>query len=742
MKRVLPVVLLFFISGVLAGQNLTNNADIVSFFAAAALVAVAFFVYHKKTAMFLFVLIALAGFLNVTLRQNLPAAQTDNARIIKPQGSGFIVETVPGNIKILAYSSDLKNAKPGDMIRLAGSVTALQTARNPGGFDEKMYFAARGVKYKMYAYSAVITGHKNSFGAMLYNIRGRLCAVYDYCLPEKEAGVVKAIVVGDRSDLQDDTADLYSKGGIYHLLAISGLHIGVLCLFLNFVLRRIASKRKAAAFTMGPLIFYCLLTGASASTMRAVIIVCVLYFGQLIYRKNDAITSLSFAALCILIYNPFFLWDIGFRLSFSAVVGIILLSPRIDTLFLFIGAMLPKLKKFFNNFWVKQSLSASTAVSIAILPISTSYTPRIATYAIIINIIILPTFFALAVVSFVMGLLGLVYLPAAVFLAGPVYFLLNIYEGILTFFAQLPFSNILTGHMPLYITVPYYAAVAAGALYLHKLTVGVKPRKIYVCTVSVILLVCVFYHIFIPKPLSVTMLDVGQGDCFVIKKDSFTMVIDGGGWNNVATWENTGVKVLMPYLDYLGVNKVDIALVTHLDYDHATGIMALLDAKRADVLCYPANVPLTWHNTVLRPLSRGDSFEVNGITFTCFNPDKNQLYDGNDGSVVIKMAFKDISFLFTGDITSAAEEVLAREAGIKADVLKLSHHGSKYSNSEVFLSAVSPALAIVSYSKYNNYGLPSDDVTQRLLKMGIPLYETAGRGAVIITTDGTYIKVK
>lgn len=757
---------MFYISGVLAGQFFKDNISVVLFFVTALLLCAALYIIYKWDKVFLFVLAAFTGFLSVSVR-SLPektiiekyalygeTAEVD-ARVKERQANGsFIAEALDGGVKVLVYPSEEIELKQGYTVRLTGSIRLMSEQRNPGGFNEKMYYAARGLKYKMYAKNITVLSGDINFYARIREFRDALSGVYDKCLPEKEAGIIKSIITGDRSGLLDEVKNLYSVAGIYHVLAISGLHLSIIGLFLNTLLGKLFSKRASGCVTLAFLIFYCVMTGASPSTVRAVTICGIIILGRIIFRKTDPLTSLSFACLCILVYNPFFLWDLGFQLSFSAMAGILLLNEPLNVFFMLISVKLPLMKKFFENFWVRQSLNASIAAFLATALVGTGYLTNISLYTVPVNIIVFPTFFILVAAGFLTGCVGLVSITAGSVFAGILYYLLNLYEAVLNFFTSLPLSSFLTGYIPLYITIPYYIFIGLCSYYLLKLPNRSRVKR-FVPVSAAILVVAICAHIFMPRPLEVTMLDVSQGDSFVISKNKFTAVIDGGGWANVDEGKNTGVKILVPYLNYLGKSEVDFAVITHLDYDHAAGISELLSLKNVKTLCIPATVDkndqayikiaeaAAKYGTELKLLKKGDVYSNKDIIFYCLHPGENTNFSGtNDNSVVLKLIFKENSFLFAGDITGQAEKVLAKDFNINAQVLKLAHHGSKYSNTEEFLDAVSPGLAIVSYSKYNNYGLLPDEVLQRLLERNIPLLQTAEHGAVTLVSDGKKLRVK
>jgi competence protein ComEC len=392
--------------------------------------------------------------------------------------------------------------------------------------------------------------------------------------------------------------------------------------------------------------------------------------------------------------------------------------------------------------------------------VGSGFLTHISTYTVLVNIILFPTFFLLVAAGFITGLAGLVSLNAAYFLSGSLYYLLNFYEIILEFFVSLPFSRVLTGYIPLYAAAAYFSFVAALSRFLLKYTNAGKLKK-YVLLTFAALAACVCAKAVASRSFAVTMLDVSQGDCFVIRNGGKTCVIDGGGRVNygagsaqsVSTGNNTGARVLVPYLNYSGVQTVDAAIITHLEHDHAIGVIELLYLKKVKTLYMPetateselyfeAEQAARQNNTEIKFLQSGDILQIGGIKLYCLNPSETTKgLNANESSLVLKLVTEDLSVLFTADISQLTESLLTERENLQSDILKIAHHGSKYSSSDEFLNKVSARLAIVSYSKYNNYGFVSDEVKTRLNERKIPLLSTAENGAVTITKNSRGIKI-
>jgi competence protein ComEC len=282
------------------------------------------------------------------------------------------------------------------------------------------------------------------------------------------------------------------------------------------------------------------------------------------------------------------------------------------------------------------------------------------------------------------------------------------------------------------------------------------PRKSkikYFYAMGGVLIVIIVVHIIVPRPMTVAMLDVGQGDCIVIKKDKFVAVIDGGGFPLTEAGSNTGSRILVPYLEYSAVDRVNIAMITHFHSDHAAGIIELMTLMPVDKLIIPAApdesslyyqaIELALEKDIeIIKVEQGNNLNYKNLKLTFLNPSlKSAGFDVNSNSIVCRLDYLDFSFLFTGDIYEEVEKILPKEES-KTDVIKIAHHASKTSSCAEFLDTVSPRIALVSYSRYNTYGFPNSDVMERILKRDILLYETPSSGAVILSVYKNKIEIK
>ncbi len=766
MKRPLVALLVFFLLGILAGRYLAWGSLILScFFGLVLLLCLLLYLNYKHKFIFIFfAFTVLAVFLtkysfayknpaleNFVLSEQYTSIEAVvNETRLSSDESRQIVILKPINspyVKIQAILKKGEIVEFGQKITVEGKLEHFSKSRIPGGFDQYMYYRTRNIDYQMFPEIVLKNGYEKSFKLILNSFRQKLSDIYEKSLPESEAGIVKAMVMGDKYSVDSQISDLYRKAGIYHIICISGLHISIIAVALSKVLRLYFSRKLSAALALGFLILYCVFTGSSVSTVRAVVMFGVTAFGIIINRRRDLTTSISFAALCLLIYQPLYLWDAGFQYSFSAVYGISLCQKPMET------ALQSRLSKLNKNKILINSLgafSASTAAWVGTMPFTITKCYYIQPFSIVLNMLVLPTAALTAISSFISGLAGLFSQNASVFISGIPFVMLKFYEKMCDVFTKIPLSLIYTGYKPITFIISWYILVLLVFLGLRN-----KKHIKYLYMFFICLLLITVINNVMAKSFQVVMLDVGQGDSFVIGNKKTTFVIDGGGSAQKEFGKNTGATVLIPYLRYSGIKKVDGIFVTHTDIDHSGGIIELLDEIKADKLFLSAAVDETdnlykllsekarKNGAQIIKLKEGDFYSKNGISFKCIYPFNDTIEnDVNNTSLVLKAEYANTSFLFTGDIdTKVQSSIFLDGEMVKADVFKLAHHGSKHSFSLPFFDEVNAKAVIVSTSKNNSFGHPALEVIDYFDKKAIPVYNTAVTGAIILEPHGNKLKV-
>lgn len=634
---------------------------------------------------------------------------------------------------------------PGSRVILTGTLHRLQPARNPGGFNELHHLGARGYDYTMrIAYWREIGAGATTL-SVLRGFRDNITAIYYQWLPYDKAGILAAMVTGDRSGLTDYVRDLYRNSGIYHVLVISGMHISIMGLFADRILRQFLSVKAAAFITLGFLCLYCIFTGASTSTVRAVLMIAIVLLSKLFQKEPDLASSASLAGIIMLLYEPRWIFDIGFQYSFSAVLGLgFFVNPVSFNIKQKTGIEKGPL------LWVMELFAASLIVFVTTIPVQIYHFNYIITYSIFVNMIVLPLLSFIIVPGFIMGLLGLIFAPAAGLLSGVIYFLLAFYENVSLFAADLPFSRILTAS-PHYLFAMGFMAVLAGLWYLFASEFNLRLKLKFSGTVLTIFALAFGIYSFWPKDPIIIKLDVGQGDTVVIERAGEVFIIDAGGWHSGdqpirEVGQNTGARIIIPYLERRGISRIDGIFVSHLHLDHAFGAVELLEFMDVGRLylpflvdrgypTYQMLIDASMENGVeIMYLRAGDLFEsAGGISFLVLSPSENINYENTNEASLVLYVNMEQSIIFTGDIGFPTEaRLINRFSHLHSDILKIAHHGSRFSTGDEFLDAVMPRVAIAGVGVHNVFGHPHPTVTSRLYERGIPFYSTHTHGAITI----------
>lgn len=640
-------------------------------------------------------------------------------------------------------------AGPGDVISGKGELEKLEKASNPGQFDAKTYYHARGIDYTLWPDEMAIVSRSNTYVRQLAVFRQRWLAVYSDCLQAEDAGVLGAMLLGDKHLLDADLQSLYQAMGIIHILAISGLHIAMIGMGIFKVVRRLGAGLRLSACAASFLVLsYGVMTGAGPSTMRAMIMFFVqmgaVYFG----RSYDMLSAVSLAALIIFWRQPLMITQAGVQFSFAAVLSIGVLWPAAKRLILGEKAKRQHRKTDRNmksgkhakcgqmaGEWLLEHIGPSAAVTIGTLPLTAFYYGEVPLFSLFLNMIVIPAMGLVVPIGLATGLVGMIFMPAAVFLGGSLHVLLGLNTLICEKMAKWPMAVWSTGSPPLAMMIGYYGVLGiwlAAAVYTD-----FRRRRMLL-----ILVLCSLILIPVRRlPPMVAFLDVGQGDCIFIRSPSGeTWLVDGGS-SDVSL---VGKYRIQPFLQYYGESRVDYACVSHGDADHYSGIQELLEASairhlvlteasRENDACKELAALAKEKHIAVIDVESGDRWQTGGWQFECLYP-AAEMTDcaTNDQSMVLRLEAADRVFLFTGDISSEAEKKLDEMSLTGTDVLKVAHHGSKSSSSEAFLEAAGADLAIISCGKHNRYGHPAAETMERLEKAEMKIYQTMTDGAVLM----------
>lgn len=661
------------------------------------------------------------------------------------------------NEKMLAnlYYNDEENPNvnisEGDIIKFQGKIKIPKGVRNPGGFDYSLYLRTKGI------YSTItITPEtievldKQSLGFFhetIFWAKNNVEKVIEKNLSKDHAALLKGVMFGEK-ELDNQIKDTFIDSGIAHILAVSGLHVGFLISFVFYITKFIkASNSITFAIMTMVLIFYIFITGGSPSVIRASIMAWIYFFSKIISKKYDGISALSLAGLIILIPNPLLLFTASFQLSFLAALSIVLLYPVLLEYLLNI--------KYIPSFILKL-MAITFAAQIGTLPVSLFHFHQVSIISLITNILIIPSLGVLLLTS-IMAILFYFIVP----LVGRYLFFLSgfIFQWIIVIaenFSSIPFSSI---------SLPYFTWQGIILYIFLCLIVGryiplqIKKVKIASCTIVFFLMIIFLMNYLLPGPLSVTFLDVNQGDSTLIETPNDKIIlIDGGGYPEYQGDKKISQDVLLPTLYAKRISKLDFVIVTHPHDDHIKGIEELIgEIPIKAVGIYEMDNEYTknflekvrMNNIKIINLAEGNLIEIEkGMVMEVLSPENNffivdEQKDVNNSSIVIRMDYYKRSFLFTGDIEGEIENrLIDDQKDIKVDVLKVAHHGSHTSSSENFLSKAKPSVSVISVGENNTFGHPNLKTIENLRKIPSYIYRTDEKGAIEIKTNGYWLRVK
>lgn len=680
-----------------------------------------------------------------------------------------ISKRVSGRVELSIYLSSGPIPRYGDMIEFESTLRPVQNFENPGAFDYVRFFKLKGLAGTVYCDQKNIRmihdmDPENLFLTGIRALEETRLDFYAFVLDHTDSSesgkALAALITGKTELISPDLRELFSKAGISHLFAISGLHLSIigflffsgisnfLSIFSKYLITG-RSKKLAGAITVIPLTVYCIFSGFSPSTQRAFIMTLVLLFSLISEKEKDFPSSLSIAGILILIIDSAALFSISFQLSFIAVG--------------FIMGGLSLIKK--GGIPYKDNLLGKTAMllcvsffaSLGTFPLTAHYFHIISIVQLISNLVFIP------VVGFVILPLGIVSLLGFSFF--PVFsgWIIHLCHFLISFsilfseaIASIPFSWARIMSLDwLEITLIYLMFTFFYALLKRKWKIS--------GSILLVIGVLGIYNFLNDQAvknsdiLAVTIMDVGQGNSALIQTSQGRhILVDGGGFSEFSAFD-TGKYILAPFLWQNKIDTLDYIILSHPESDHLSGLIYILNnfkvhtfIKNSDTSkseAYKKLMETCKKNRVRiwEPSKRGEAMYL-GETAVIFleTADRYASGDLNNNSLVFRISYKGFSMLFPGDILSTREKSLAREKSLNlySKILLSPHHGSSSSSTEIFLEKVLPKSVIVSCGRNNRYKFPHPDVLKRYNDMGIHIFRTDRDGAVFISSDGMEHHIK
>lgn len=706
------------------------------------------------------------------------------AAVVDSVANGEIGGTVSGRIQVSLARTSYGDTPPlypalrlGDRVEITGVLSPLPTRRNPADFDYGAFLSHRGIDATLY----IRDGEAVTFLSPTRQFDDRLAlavqdrvrrAVARYVLHSESQAVLLALLLADRSQLDDATTDTFRETGLMHLLAVSGLHVFLVGLAVFFVLgpvlMRTGMPRQRvmwirAVISLGLLAIYVLVTGGSVSVVRAFVMAAILIVGAALQRRRDTLNALGAAAIVLLVMRPTALFEVGFQLSFSAVAALVALTPHLTQ------AVPARWRSGSIGKWVTSSSVASVAATLGTAPVLLVHFGRVALAGLLLNLPAIP----LTGVTLGAGIGTVIGSPIpwlgetfGALASLSAWTLVQISTRGATFLGSAALVGFLNDG---WITAALAVLLFAGALWrrpVARLRLGLAALALVAFSV----LTSAIRGDHAPR-LDIVFLDVGQGDATLIGLPNGRHVLIDAGVQT--PYRDEGQRTVVPHLERYGIRQLDAVVLTHADADHMGGVPSVLRSVAVDRLIHNGQTKdnAIWTDLettadslgiVQQTVTAGDVLDLDpSVRIRVLGPSGTPQPgdDANDASIVLLVEYGHTRWLLTGDAEATAEADLVARYGalLRADVVKVGHHGSRTSSTPELVAAVrgrgaspirlasdapvhSPDYAVVSVAKRNRYGLPNAEPLMRWQDAGAEVLQTANEGAIWLRSDGDTIE--
>lgn len=712
----------------------------------------------------------------VTKLTDKSRAQID-VSFIRTETNGEL-EMAEGRVLLTVKGIWPDRIKPGDSLIARATLQPPPMNNTPGTFNYREYLARKGILLTGFvnhpslikSIDRIDAPFQKKYGYLVQLLRTHIGFLIDANLPERIAALYKALLIGDRSEVASQDLETFKRAGIMHMLAISGLHMGLLATILfsvifwifrrsEYVLLRINAKKTSLLLSLPVLLFYALLTGANPPVVRSLIMIVVFIFAFAINRLHSPLTTLSGAAFLILLVDPMAVFAPSFQLSFAAVASILLLAPKIFSL-LGISVFAKNDHTYINRcvFLFLGIGIVTISATIGTLPLMLFHFNRISLVTLPANLIIQP------IICFLSLPLGIMSIVLSSLSTDASAFLLK--TGGYGIYASLEIGDFLSRHESTQLWLPDPSIALCALYYTGIASLGIDLSRRLVTLISVPMLCASLLYIFIPltdyhilkrSNGVVTVLDIGHGSANVIEmKNGHTVLIDGGAKS--APGYDCGERIIAPFLWHRRIGRVDDIVITHDDADHYNGILTIIERFRPKRLIIPfAESPKKGLQEIIACahdhdveifipdsttiIEKGDE-QLLVIPADLFSTKEQMLHSSSlsedDRGFVLKFISGDSSMLFPGDITNVKEqELIDGFAELESTLLLSPHHGSSSSNTYPFLKAVNPDYLIFSANDHGSGLFPSTIAVHNAALLDISTLTTSIDGSVTITFTHT-----
>lgn len=664
-------------------------------------------------------------------------------------------------IKLIVRVRDQKNKLdslynllyPGNPVFITGVYKKGRERRNPGEFDYNKYLRSNGISGLLTCYDTkdikIINSERNFFKSIIFDIRKSIDESIKNLNRPESAALLRGLLLADRSEIDYQTKNEFINSGVIHVLAVSGLHTGFIAFILFFLLGRFNLYVRSILTILGIFAFM-FLTGVPSSVFRASIMAVVIIIAFLTNRDTNVFNSIFLAALIILLFDPSEIFAPGFQLSFLAVLSI--------------AAIYPLIQKEIENLKIKNKvikyfvlfMGVSFSAQIGTLPVTLIYFGKLSLVALAANLIVIPAIGIIIGIAIFSLAVNIVFPWLASFYSAANDIIILILLKIIHIAGSLDFSYLPVKNFSAYDLIVFYALLILLLFFYKKFEKNFSMIVlILLCAANLVVLISLDNKELLERnKFNLMMIDVGQGDSFLIKfPNNETALIDAG---DVSPYFDNGERIVMPLLNYLGIEKIDYGFISHMDADHFGGFVSLIHFNKIKKIFKPKidssditdvkfekylkknKIPFSYYSRKKIRIGNTNLYILNDL--------KDNFYNGlskNNKSGVIKMDFGKISFLFTGDIEAKAENYYSKKykSFLKSDVLKAAHHGSITSSTLKFINFVKPGISLISDGIQNKFGHPSSIVLNRLKSFKSKIYRTDKSGAILLRSNGDSIYV-
>lgn len=611
---------------------------------------------------------------------------------------------------------------------IRGKIVQPESATNPGQFDYQLYLHQQGIFYVLELQNRddISCSGTSPFNQLLQARTGFLNKA-DNILDAHTAAWVQAMIAGEDSNLDEETVELFNRWSLSHILAISGMHIALFSAIIFFLLTKlqILTIEKTYWFLFVFLAVYPVFAGGEPSVWRSALMVMLIMLLLRFRIKLPIIDSISIVFLLLLVLDPNYLYHIGFQFSFLVSLAL-LLSARLYT-----GSFISAL------------LETSLLSQLVILPLQVSQFYFINPLSVLMNLFAIPFYTFIAIPLLLLISILLYPLPRFSALFWETFRFLN--ELVIHFIQwidETAFYPWVTGKLPIGISLLYFLMLV---LFCSAWEKGRRKKALGYGTLLTAIPLAVVVLPYTSSTGYITMLDIGQGDAFVIelpyRRGVYLIDAAGSVGMDFEPSDKNFKQVIQPYLYERGIVKVDGIFASHADHDHIGSIGKLTEEFHVDWVRTSVYFDLSkaerWDSdTEIITWKAGEMLRLPGWEIQLLAPFRDKK-DPNKNSLVMYTILGGKSWLFTGDIGKGEEkEIIRQYPSLRADVLKVGHHGSDTSTDPVFLQHVKPETALISAGRNNRYGHPSPDVVESLSQQNIRIWRTDTDGAVVYAFSG------